>query len=123
MGTFIANLIWFSLNGLMAWSWYFGNYDYLNVVTIFYVLILIINIPLCPLMTFISHSGMNIKDKDKKSIRKWANPGLFSKIKSTVKNATTVALMVLCGYMWLVVFYLLMILWSLFFKAATNSKF
>lgn len=122
MGAFIANLVWISLNSLMAWSWYVGNYDYLNIVTIFYVLILIINIPLCPLLAVISHGGLRLKEDVKKSIKEWSSPSFFSMVGSLIKNITTITLMVLCGYMWLVVFYLLMILWSLFFKEVAKSK-
>lgn len=117
----MAGLLILIIQGIMFYSWYTGNHDYLNIVTIFYTLIMIILAIVTPLMTYMSHNVDKLDDKGKKALRDWIKPTAAKKVYTMAIFISTVVLMILCNYVALVVFYLLMVVYVNICKALANQ--
>ena len=118
----MGNIAFVLINGLMAWSWYYGNYDYLNVVTAFYIVIIILVVPVAPMLWWMSHNSHAItSNKGKATLEEWVRPSVIIRVFNWVKLAITVTLMFACGYLWLVVFYVLACLWNNLMRIMANK--
>lgn len=112
----------FIMQGIMSYSWYTSSSEHLNIVTIFYTLVMILSVILFPLMSWLSHSPSELKDELRVSIRKWVNPKLYQRVMGWYIISSTITLMVLCNYTTLVVFYIMAaILVKICSKAANKS--
>ena len=76
----MAGLLILIIQGIMFYSWYTGDHDYLNIVTIFYVLIMILLALAAPLMAYMSHNVSKLDDKGKKALRDWIKPTTTKKL-------------------------------------------
>ena len=107
----IDNALYAATTGLMAWMIYTSNFQYLNVITIIYILILsmlFVMIPFLGISLLVEPDNKEAKKisvafrkmvKIKKGIR-----GLFNYSKS----ALSVVMLVMCGYEVIVVMYIIL---------------
>ena len=118
----MAGLLILIIQGIMFYSWYTGDHDYLNIVTIFYILIMILLVLAAPLMTYMSHNVGKLDSKGKKALREWLNPSVTKKFYTMFIFISTIVLMILCNYVALVVFYLLTIVYVNICKSLANKN-
>lgn len=118
----MAYLVILLIQSIMFYSWYTGDHSYLNIITIGYTVIFILAFLLLPLMSYMSHNKDKIDEESIVAIRKWLNTSPIVTAVSFALMVITVLLMVMCGYVTLVVFYILLCIYAKICKAVANKN-
>lgn len=117
----ILSVMW----GIMGYSFYTGDDSYLNIVTIYYSLIIILaglGITFCSLMTY------NLKNLNPEAvkglIKLFKKPSPLKKVINIIMMITSIVLMILNGYVVLVLFYILTVIWvNICFSSVNEGLF
>ncbi len=119
MGYLILCVMW----GIMGYSLYTGDTSYLGIVTIFYTILIVVVgviVPLCSIMTY---NLKNLKPEVVCDLRKmFKEPSLLKKVSIIITKVTTTVLMFLNGYMALVIFYILLVIWVKICFVSVNEE-
>lgn len=106
----------------MGYSLYTGDNSYLNIVTIFYTLFIIVVgllVPVCSLMTY---NLKNLKPETVLSLQELFNkPSPLKKIFNIITMITTIVLMFMNGYVLLIISYILLVIWVKICFASVNE--
>ena len=108
----IGNALYAAVTGLMAWMIYTGNFQYLNIITILYILVLSFLSVVIPFLGISLLTEPDNKEAKKISVAfrkmvkiKQGIRGIFNYSKS----ALSVVMLVMCGYEVIVVMYIILI--------------
>jgi hypothetical protein len=118
MGFLILSIMW----GIMGYSLYTGDTSYLNIVTIFYTLVIIVVALLIPLCSLMTYNLKILKPETVLSLQElFKKPALLREIFNIITLILTISLMILNGYIYLVVSYILLVIWVKICFASVNE--
>jgi len=109
MKKYAGDIFYYVLTGCLGWMVYTGDYTYLNLVDIVYILLLLFVTIFAPLLGLIFIGGHK-EESVTLMMKKWQEgmkKGLVKTIYKYILFAITVTLLVLSGHTFLVVWYII----------------
>ncbi len=110
MSKFIGNLIWLAVSSAMGYMIYIDDFQYLNVITAYMIIILSISTFAVPVFWGIAAFAVESKDKDCEELIAHCGKGVnfFYLLFLLIKTLITVPLMAMSGYALILAWYVVM---------------